>query len=160
MEHQQILDIINAVSASNLTSFEFEQGDVYLNMTVQQAAAQQVPVQPGYALRSSEKEEIKAIQSFASNGGKDNNALSGDAEEGRVVKSPLVGTFYSASSPDAEKFVKVGDRVTKGQTLGIIEAMKLMNEIESEYDGTVSKILVENKEVVEYGQPLFVIKED
>ena len=77
---------------------------------------------------------------------------------GNVVKSPLVGTFYNAPSPDAETFVKVGDTVKKGQVLGIVEAMKLMNEIESEFDGTVEQILVENEEVVEYGQPLFVIR--
>src|SRR5699024_7587573 len=78
--------------------------------------------------------------------------------DGNVVKSPLVGTFYNAPSPDAEPYVKVGDTVKKGQVLAIVEAMKLMNEIESEFDGTVEKILVSNEEVVEYGQPLFVIK--
>ena len=71
--------------------------------------------------------------------------------------SPLVGTFYSSSSPEAESFVKVGDTVKKGQVLGIVEAMKLMNEIESEYDGVVEEIMVGNEEVVEYGQPLFRI---
>ena len=75
----------------------------------------------------------------------------------QVVVSPLVGTFYSASAPGAEPFVKVGDRVKKGQVLGIIEAMKLMNEIESDYDGVVEAVLVENEGVVEYGQPLFRI---
>ena len=75
-----------------------------------------------------------------------------------VVLSPLVGTFYSSSSPDAEPFVKVGDTVKKGQVLGIIEAMKLMNEIESDFDGVVEAILVNNEDVVEYGQPLFRIR--
>ena len=70
----------------------------------------------------------------------------------------MVGVFYAASSPDADPYVKVGDRVRKGQVLGIIEAMKLMNEIESEYDGVVEAILVENEAVVEYGQPLFRIR--
>jgi len=73
------------------------------------------------------------------------------------VESPLVGTFYAAPAEDAESFVKVGDRVEKGQTLGIVEAMKLMNEIESDYSGTVAEILVNNQEGVEYGQPLFRI---
>ena len=77
--------------------------------------------------------------------------------EGKIVKAPLVGTFYAASAPDAEAFVSVGDTVKKGQTLGIIEAMKLMNEIESEYDGVVKEILIENGQMAEYGQPLFVI---
>ena len=73
------------------------------------------------------------------------------------MESPLVGTFYAAPADDAESFVKVGDRVEKGQTLGIVEAMKLMNEIESDYSGTVAEILVNNQEGVEYGQPLFRI---
>ena len=73
------------------------------------------------------------------------------------MKSPLVGTFYVAPAEDADPFVSVGDPVKKGQTLAIIEAMKLMNEIESEYDGTVAEILVENGKPVEYGQPLFRI---
>ena len=68
-----------------------------------------------------------------------------------------MGTFYAASAPDAEAFVSVGDTVKKGQTLGIIEAMKLMNNIESEYDGTVTEILVKNGQNVEYIQPLFRI---
>ena len=70
----------------------------------------------------------------------------------------MVGTFYNAPSPDAEPFVKVGDRVKKGQTLGIIEAMKLMNEIECEYDGVIKEILVDNMDMVEYGQTLFIIE--
>lgn len=84
------------------------------------------------------------------------NALSLDSDN--IVVSPLVGIFYSASSPEAENFVKVGDKVKKGQVLGIIEAMKLMNEIESDFDGVVEAILVNNEDVVEYGQPLFRIR--
>lgn len=85
-------------------------------------------------------------------------AASADISSEKIIASPLVGIFYSASSPEAESFVKVGDRVKKGQVLGIIEAMKLMNEIESEYDGVVEAILVNNEDVVEYGQPLFRIR--
>ena len=77
--------------------------------------------------------------------------------DGNVVKSPLVGTFYVSPSPEEEPFVKVGDTVSKGQVLGIVEAMKLMNEIESEFDGVVKQILVSNEDVIEFGQPLFVI---
>lgn len=75
-----------------------------------------------------------------------------------TVSSPLVGTFYRAPSPEAEPFVDVGSRVRKGQTLCIVEAMKLMNQIESEVDGTIVEILVENGAAVEYGQPLFSIE--
>lgn len=78
--------------------------------------------------------------------------------DGNMVKSPLVGTFYAAPSPDSPAFVKVGDTVKKGQVLGIIEAMKLMNEIESEFDGVVEAILVSDGSLVEYNQPLFCIK--
>lgn len=75
-----------------------------------------------------------------------------------VVESPMVGTFYRAPAPGAEPFVKEGDYVEKGQTLCIIEALKVMNEIESEVSGIVKKILVENGQPVEYGQPLFYIE--
>lgn len=77
--------------------------------------------------------------------------------EGQVVKSPIVGTFYRAPNPDADAFVNVGDQVEKGQTLCIVEAMKIMNEIESEFSGEVKKILVEDAEAVEFEQPLFII---
>ena len=74
-----------------------------------------------------------------------------------VVKSPMVGTFYASSSPDDDPFVSAGTNVKKGDVLCIVEAMKLMNEIEAEYDGVVEKVLVKNAEPLEYGQPLFVI---
>ena len=79
------------------------------------------------------------------------------AQEGHVVKSPMVGTFYRSPSPDAKAFVEVGQAVKEGQTICIIEAMKLMNEIEADAAGTVKAILVENGQPVEYGQPLFIL---
>ena len=93
-------------------------------------------------------------------GGISGEELNGAAgiDSDKVVNSPLVGTFYNAASPDAEPFVKVGDTVKKGQVMGIIEAMKLMNEIECEFDGVVEAVLVGNEDVVEYGQPLFRIR--
>lgn len=78
--------------------------------------------------------------------------------DGNIVKSPMVGTFYSKSSPTSEPFVKIGSKVKKGDTLCIIEAMKLMNEIESEFDGEIVEILAKDDEMVEYGQALFVIR--
>ena len=77
--------------------------------------------------------------------------------DGHVVKSPMVGTFYRASSPDAKPFAEVGDSVKQGQTLCIVEAMKLLNEIETEYAGTIKAILVDNGQPVEYGEPMFII---
>ena len=84
-------------------------------------------------------------------------AAPAQAESGRVVKSPLAGVFYAASSPDATPFVQAGDRVKKGETLCIIEAMKLMNEITAEQDGEIVDICVKSGEVVEYSQTLFKI---
>lgn len=78
--------------------------------------------------------------------------------DGDVVKSPIVGTFYEAPSPDSDAFIKVGDAVEKGETLCIVEAMKIMNEIEAEFSGTVQKILVDDGQPVEFDQPLFIIK--
>ena len=81
-----------------------------------------------------------------------------DTVDENYIISPIVGTFYSAPSPDAEAFVKVGDVVKAGQTVCILEAMKLMNEIESDYDCEIEAVLVSNEQKVEYGQPLFKVK--
>ncbi len=81
-----------------------------------------------------------------------------EAVTGNVVKAPIVGTFYASPSPEKPAFVKVGDHVSKGDVLFIVESMKLMNEIQSEYDGTVQQILVDNASAVEYDQPVMIIK--
>ncbi len=78
--------------------------------------------------------------------------------EGNIVKSPIVGTFYSASAPDKPPFVEVGSQVKKGDVIMIIESMKLMNEVQSEFDGKVARILVKNGEAVEYDQPIMIIE--
>ncbi len=87
-----------------------------------------------------------------------NENVKKEEENYKIVKSPMVGTFYESSSPKANPFVKVGDKVKKGDVLCIIEAMKLMNEIESEYDGEIVEVCVKNEEMVEFGKPLFKIK--
>lgn len=81
-----------------------------------------------------------------------------EAPKGHIVKSPMVGTFYRASSPGAKSFVEVGSQVKEGETVCIIEAMKILNEIEADKAGTITQILCENGQAVEYGQPLFVIE--
>ncbi len=82
----------------------------------------------------------------------------GDEDESLFITSPIVGTFYSAAAPDVPAFVRVGDRVKEGQTVCILEAMKLMNEIQCEYDCEIEAVLVSNEQKVEYGQPLFRVK--
>ena len=87
-----------------------------------------------------------------------NMQTAGGSKDYISVKSPIVGIFYTAPAENADPYVSIGDTVKKGQTLCIVEAMKLMNEIESEFDGTVKEILVENEQMVEFGQPMFVIE--
>ena len=167
MEIKDMIELMKAVSENALTSFELEQGDLKITMkrekkvvtpTVQVVGA---PAGPAELLSGQTAGVMPAAQTADpadSVSGGTEAAVFGDVASDKVVTSPLVGTFYSSPSPDAENFVKVGDTVKKGQVLGIVEAMKLMNEIESEYDGIVDAILVKNEEVVEYGQPLFRIR--
>ena len=154
MEFENLLTLIKTVSESELTSFTMKDGDLKISMgkekqvVVEQTGMQVMPAVAGNA-------DTVSAGSGSFNGKQEQ--LEECQPEGKTVKAPLVGTFYAASAPDAEAFVSVGDTVKKGQTLGIIEAMKLMNEIESEYDGVVKEILIENGQMAEYGQPLFVI---
>ena len=94
---------------------------------------------------------------FSTKAGKENEKEE-ERMEGKLVVAPIVGTFYSKPSPDKEDFVKVGDKVKKGDVLFIIESMKLMNEVKSEFDGVVSKILVKSSDGVEYGQPIMILE--
>ena len=157
MELDKIITLIKTVSDSNLTQFSLEEGNLKISMkTDRQTKVISAPVMP---LPTAGESVPSAVISAAEEVQKAEVLVGGETEpEGNVVKSPLVGTFYNAPSPEAEAFVKPGDTVKKGQVLGIVEAMKLMNEIESEFDGVVKQVLVENEQVVEYGQPLFVIQ--
>lgn len=157
MEFEQILELINTVSATGLSSFTYEAEGVKIAMKGKQAPVVNVaaPVTTPVA-----QAVMPAVESPIQTG--DMAVLTATpAKEtqlsGKIVKSPLVGTFYVAPSEDAEPYVRVGDTVKKGQTLAIVEAMKLMNEIESDFDGVVTEVLVQNGEPVEYGQPLFCI---
>lgn len=102
--------------------------------------------------------EVKETAKITVEEEKGNEKVNIDGEDIEAVVSPIVGTFYNSPSPDKPSFVKVGSKVKKGDTLCIIEAMKLMNEIQSEVDGEVVEILVENTQMVEYGQPMFKIR--
>ena len=148
MEFEKMIELIKTVSDSNLTQFQIEEDGFKLSMKTDKQSKVVVQKQESVP---------KEIQSVAMDEIKPAEQKEIKKAEGNVVKSPLVGTFYSASSPDSAPFVKVGETVKKGQVLGIVEAMKLMNEIESEFDGVVKEIQIENEQVVEYGQPLFVI---
>lgn len=150
MEFEQLITLITAVSDSELTRFSYEENGTVIQMRKEKE--QKLVTVNGVSQDIPVLMEQSAGQSVGQNTGKEKETVSGN-----IVSSPLVGTFYASSSPEAEPFVKVGDSVKKGQVLGIVEAMKLMNEIESEYDGIVKQILVSNEDVIEYGQPMFVI---
>lgn len=166
MEIQDILTLIQAVDEHGLTQLKLDNGKIKLSLKKEEAPAfsvgmasvpdpiHAVPVHP--AAVSLREPEAAAPKGAGMSGGELSEAA--EIASDQVVTSPLVGTFYNAPSPEAEPFVKVGDTVKKGQVLGIIEAMKLMNEIECEYDGVVEAILVDNESVVEYGQPLLRIR--
>jgi acetyl-CoA carboxylase biotin carboxyl carrier protein len=155
MEINDIIRLMQAVKENELTGFKMEDGNLKLSFKKEIVTISGNPV----------------VQAEMTAGVYNRQALSAGTPSGSIVEeagsdicseklvvSPLVGIFYHASSPDSEPFVKVGDEVKKGQVLGIIEAMKLMNEIECECDGVVEAILVVNEDVVEYGQPLFRIR--
>ena len=154
MEFENLLTLIKSVSDSELTDFDYEENGTRIRLkkkketVVVSGASSNVPVMGLENIRT--VENVAAVNTA-------NTQADNSEPEGMIVKSPLVGTFYAAPAEDADPFVSVGDQVKKGQTLAIVEAMKLMNEIESDFDGKVAEIYVENGQAVEYGQPLFRI---
>ena len=164
MKVEQVLQLIQAVSDSELTEFKYEEDGVKLSLKKTSDKIVQVPA-PAAPVIAPAMMPAAPVQAAAPAANVTAPAETPAAAqetgesvpEGNVVKSPLVGTFYAAPAEDAEPYVKVGDSVKEGQVLAIVEAMKLMNEIESDFTGTVKEILVENGQGVEFGQPLFVI---
>lgn len=156
MDYQQILELVKEVSKAGLTNFEYTEGNIRIAMSCPQPEEKIVVPASNLVLQEAAGAGANTVETAVSAQQEPEQIVEGKG--GNVVKSPLVGTFYAAPSEDAQPFVKVGDTVKKGQTLAIVEAMKLMNEIESEFDGVVTEILVENEDNVEYGQPLFRIQ--
>jgi acetyl-CoA carboxylase biotin carboxyl carrier protein len=152
----QIEQLLRFMSEHNLEEFEYSRGDLKIRLRKPSS-----DFRPSYS-RTADSGEIivpaavppPAASAPAGEAGADMRG----GEDLHLVKSPIVGTYYSSPSPGAEEFVKVGVHVDTGQTLCIVEAMKLMNEIESEVSGEVLRIFVENGQPVEYGQPLFGIR--
>ena len=148
MNLEKIEGLIKLVEESSLTQFTYKEGDIKITMSkldnppviaggaapVMAAAAPQAA--PAAAVETAVEEDDEAL----------------------YITSPIVGTFYSAAAPDVPAFVRVGDHVKNGQTVCILEAMKLMNEIQCEFDCEIEAILVSNEQKVEYGQPLFRVK--
>ena len=153
MDLRKLKTLIDLVSESNVSELEITEADGKVRI-VKQSPTQVVAMPaPVYASAPAPVPAAGAPAAAAP-------AAAPAAAEvaGFVVKSPMVGTFYRASNPGAKPLADVGTAVKKGQALCIIEAMKIMNEIESEFDGTITKVLAENGQAVEYGQPLFIIE--
>lgn len=161
MDLEQIRELLKLVAESGVTEVEIEddefrivirsgQAETTVRSSGQASVVQSAPVDAQVTPRA----EASPPPADA------NQAPEPDAPSatGRVLRAPIVGTFYSSPSPDAEPFVQVGDVVQPGDVLCIIEAMKLMNEIEAEVGGTVKEILVENAQPVQYDEPLFVVE--
>ena len=154
MDLKLVKKIIDLIAASDVNEVAIEEGDFKIKVKklsetshisyTQPMVAQAPDTSASTALKNTEFSALETSSSNPSNS----------------IDAPIVGTFYQAASPDSDPFVKIGDKVQTGQTLCIIEAMKIMNEIESDCSGTITEILVSNGTPVEYGQPLFSISKD
>ncbi len=157
MDLKQIKAIIDLIADSDVNEVSIEEGDFKIKVKKQGEVQSVTYTQPAPSAQPAPAPAPAAASAPATP-----ETTSGEsatpASDGDTVKSPIVGTFYVAPSPGADPFIKVGDRVEKGQTLCIVEAMKIMNEIEAEFSGTVQEVLVEDGQPVEFDQPLFVIQ--
>ncbi len=150
MDLRKLKKLIDLVQESGISELEVTEGEEKVRIAKHFGAVAAAPVQ--YAMPAAMPAAAPAAPASSVNLDDED-----DLPEGHVVKSPMVGTFYRSPSPGADAFVQIGSVVKKGDTLCIIEAMKLLNEIESDADGTVKAILLDNGEPVEFGEPLFVI---
>ena len=146
MDLEKIEGLVKIVENSSLTEFSIKDGDTEITMSkltpppVIAAGVPAAPLAAAPAQPTAAEEKAEA------------------ADEFELILAPIVGTFYSAAAPDVPAYVKVGDHVKAGQTVCILEAMKLMNEIQADYDCEIEAVLVSNEQKVEYGQPLFRVK--
>jgi acetyl-CoA carboxylase biotin carboxyl carrier protein len=150
MDLRKLKKLIDLVQESGIAELEITEGEEKVKIVKGGVATMTAP--PPMALAPAPA-AVPALAASAAAPA----AEAGAGQEGHVVKAPMVGSFYRASSPDAKPFVEVGQAVKEGDTICIIEAMKLMNEIEADASGVVKAILVENGQPVEYGQPLFIL---
>lgn len=153
MDLRKLKTLIDLVSESNVSELEITEAEGKVRIVKSEGVVQQfvaAPVQAAPVMAA----PVAAAPVVAAPAA----APAAAAVEGHVIKSPMVGTFYRASSPGAKPFVDVGSQVKEGDTICIVEAMKILNEIEADKSGTIVRVLGENGQAVEYGQPLFVIE--
>ncbi|MGK7294507.1 MAG: acetyl-CoA carboxylase biotin carboxyl carrier protein [Candidatus Wenzhouxiangella sp. M2_3B_020] len=154
MDLRKIKKLIELLEESNLAELEIHEGEESVRLSRPGSAAPAAPAQP---VQPAAPQQPAAPTGTSESSGDEE---SGDESlpEGQIVRSPMVGTYYDAPDPDSDPFVREGQKVSRGDTLCLVEAMKMFNQIESEYDGTVAAILVESGQPVEFDQPLFVIR--
>lgn len=156
MEINEVKELLNQFNDSNLTEFDLREGSFELYMNKNQTSRQTVTAaQPEQLVESAPV--AAPMTSVAPTSESEKAPVVAAKGEGQVITSPIVGIVYLKPSPEQDVYKSVGDTVKQGETVCIIEAMKLLNEITSDFDGTITEILVENEDVVEYGQPLFRI---
>jgi acetyl-CoA carboxylase biotin carboxyl carrier protein len=147
MDLRKLKTLIDLVSESNVSELEITEAEGKVRIVKGSGAVAQHAAAPAI----SGPAMLPAASALAG------APAAAEVPAGHVVKSPMVGTFYRSSSPGAKAFVEIGNQVKEGDTICIIEAMKILNEIEADKSGTITQILCENGQAVEYGQPLFVI---
>ena len=152
MDLRKLKTLIDLVSESNVSELEITEAEGKVRIVKSEGVVQQ------YVAAPMQVAPVMAAPVAAAPVAAAAPATAAAAVEGHVVKSPMVGTFYRASSPGAKAFVDVGSQVKEGDTICIVEAMKILNEIEADKSGTIVRVLGENGQAVEYGQPLFVIE--
>ncbi len=159
MNAKDIKELILTIDKSSIEEVQIEKNDIRLMISKKAKGNNSVKtVTESLESKSISKDNIDMTESNKEIDDKGNKENLIEDENIYILKSPIVGTFYEASSPDSPPFVKVGDKVAKGQVACIVEAMKIMNEIECEVEGEITQIFVEDEDIVEYGQPLMAIR--
>jgi acetyl-CoA carboxylase biotin carboxyl carrier protein len=149
MDLRKLKTLIDLVSESNVSELEITEAEGKVRIVKGGGQALPMPAMPTIAAGALAASGLAAAPAAS--------VAVAEVPAGHVVKSPMVGTFYRSASPGAKPFVEIGSQVKEGETICIIEAMKILNEIEADKSGTISQMLCENGQAVEYGQPLFVI---
>jgi len=157
MDLRKLKTLIDLVAESGIAELEITEGEDKVKIVKSNAGPQTSHVSHVYTAPTGSAAPAAPVAAAPIADTDTPASAAASAPEGKVIKSPMVGTFYRASSPGAEPFVSVGSTVSEGQTLCVIEAMKLMNEIPADTAGVIKEVLVENGQPVEFGQPLFVL---
>ena len=151
MDIRKVKKLIELLEESGIAEIEIKEGEESVRISRYGSSAAAAPIQYAAAPAAAAPVAAAAVAPAADESSEDS------IPDGHVVKSPMVGTYYSSPSPEAPVFAKIGDSVAEGDTLCIVEAMKILNQIEADVSGTIKAILVENGQPIEFGQPLFVI---